>query len=86
MADHLDKETYLETQEMLVQLARMVQLLPLEKFIATAEYSDTFAPFVDPTLWRKGHRSLSEVLELARGAAHFKSIVEKVLAASEKKR
>ncbi len=71
---------YEAVQAQLLLLCGLVERMPLDDFVRTAEHADAFVPFVDPTLWMKGSRNLSAVIRLARGACEFQKVIRKVKA------
>jgi hypothetical protein len=47
--------------------------------IDKAEYSDVVTPFLDPTLWTRGHQPLRRDIALMRAAQDFQAAVQKAL-------
>jgi hypothetical protein len=70
----------LDSAMVIAQLASTNSILSdLPRAIRTAEYSDTVAPFIDPTLWMKGHGNLHKQIEIMRLLQTFRMGVQKVL-------
>jgi hypothetical protein len=53
-------------------IVRQICLLPLEKYIDQANHALNVAPFVDPTLWMKAHKSAEEWLTIAKSLNRIK--------------
>lgn len=51
--DRLSKEEYEMTQDILLDHARMISLLPLEAFLNSLRHAKEIVPFIDPTLFLK---------------------------------
>ncbi len=67
-------EEYIRVQNQFGVIGALVVSLPLDEFIAAAEKADVVGPFVDPTLWMKGHDKLGDVLDIARALRNLKNI------------
>lgn len=80
---------YEMTQQMLVNAACIIGQLDLDEFLERINVADTLGAVLDPTLYRKGHRRLDKIKELARSAQVFKAKFcelgdEVILSAEEK--
>lgn len=67
----MTKEEYQETQMKLVMIRRLCDDLPLNEFLRAIEHADAVGLITDPTLWRKGHRELDKVRDLAEALRAF---------------
>lgn len=57
-----------DTRILMNQISMIAQLLiklDMEDYLRAASYSDTIGPIIDPTLWIKANKSLSEWVRLA---------------------
>jgi hypothetical protein len=77
----LDDAIYLQTQQQILLFSQLVESMPLVEFIEAAEYSDAFAPFVDPTLYIAAAPRLREIIKVARALAEFQKVATEVKAA-----
>lgn len=78
----MDAATYEGLQQQLVLFGAIVAEWPLEDFIAAIDHADTIGPIVDPTLWIRGQKAMSQVRQLAAGALEFKRAAVNVRAAA----
>lgn len=73
----LDQADFVRVRNQLELIGRLVldnvQPDELEAFIRQCETSDTIAPFVDPTLWMRGHGALRVMVDHARALAAFRA-------------
>jgi hypothetical protein len=76
--DRLSKEDYEITQNLLLNQASLVAMLPLEKFIRSINYADAAGPIFDPTLYQK--------VLYGRGADNWETIKDIAAAALELKK
>lgn len=76
----MDQRSYIVTQQLLVNLGRAVQALPLDDFLEAIEKADAAGPALDPTLYRAGSGTMHDFRDLAEGAKLFKAAVDKVSA------
>ena len=67
----MTSEEYATTQDQLMLLGNLVNTLDLAAFIEKAQHADTLGPMLDPTLWMKGGKNLSLVIDVARAAHRF---------------
>lgn len=73
----MTNDEYLRTQGQLALLAGLIQGLDLEAFLAQAARAEELGPFIDPTLWMKGHDRLAMIRELAKAALGFQRAAKK---------
>lgn len=71
----MKKEDYLKAQDQVVQIARMASEVDVDPMLEAIAKADTIGPFVDPTLWIRGHEKLGFIKELALGVKRLKEIV-----------
>lgn len=67
---------YQATYELLTSQVRMLNLLPIDEFIAAIDHAETLGPLLDPTLWIKANEEgasarLRVIKEIAQ---HVRSI------------
>jgi hypothetical protein len=74
---------YINTQSQILLIAGMVAQMPLADFVETAEFSDSFAPFVDPTLYIAGAPRLREIIKIAIALRAFQKTAVEVKAKLE---
>ncbi len=67
----MTKEEYTMIQDFIISQASMLERLDLDGFIEWASYSDSVGAILDPWLYRKGHRKLSAIKDLAIEAKGF---------------
>jgi hypothetical protein len=77
----IDAEEYSEAQAVVLNIARLVFPLPLAEMLDAIDRAVSVGPFVDPTLWIKGHRQLDRVKALVSKLRAFQLEVEQQLAA-----
>lgn len=68
----MTNEEYQATQEMLLQAARMLDVLDLNTFRDRIRVAESLGPVLDPTLYRDGHRRLQALDELAAAGIRVK--------------
>ena len=78
--DRLSKEEYEMTQDILLDHARMISLLPLEAFLNSLRHAKEIVPFIDPTLFLKtaygqGADNIQAISEIAEAALKIKIAV-----------
>jgi hypothetical protein len=76
-------EEYELTQELMINYGRIFAAMPIEDFLAKLERADTVGPFLDPSLWMRGHKAMDEIREIAKGALAFKKSVQRAEAMRE---
>jgi hypothetical protein len=81
MTTKLEPEIYVQTQQQILLFAQLVESMPLAEFIEAGEFSDSFAPFVDPTLYIAAAPRLREVIKVARALREFQKTAAEVRAA-----
>jgi hypothetical protein len=81
MTAKLEPEIYLQTQQQILLFAQLVESMPLAEFIEAGEFSDSFAPFVDPTLYIAAAPRLREIIKVARALFQFQQVAAEVRAA-----
>lgn len=69
-------EEYIETQSQIAIVASLVVGMPLAEFIERAETADAIGPYIDPTLWTRGHDALRRVKKHARALREFQRAVQ----------
>jgi hypothetical protein len=74
---------YQMTQDGLMLVAGILDQYDLDAFLLTADTADTLVPMIDPTLWRKGHKRLDGIMEIARKARDFQQAVREFRAQVE---
>lgn len=67
----IETQTKLSTMQMKMQQMGMISELLvdfdfLEEYIRQSDHALTFGPIIDPTLWIKGQKSLTDWVELAK--------------------
>lgn len=67
----MSDEEYQLTQSLLINLARNVNILKLDEFIARIEHARAIAPLFDPTAYMRAHDSLNRIHEFALAAREF---------------
>jgi len=77
----IDAEEYSEAQAIVLNVARLVFPLPLAEMLDAINRAGAVGPFVDPTLWMKGHQQLDRVKALVSKLRAFQLEVEEQLAA-----
>lgn len=70
----MTNEKYQHVQDCLLSIAEMVIGLDLDRFLARIEQAESIGPIVDPTLYRRASKDLSEIKELATSLNHFRKI------------
>lgn len=68
---------YQGTQDKLLLAAGVIHRLDIKKFLAAINHSETVTPFLDPTLFMRGHRQLALIREIARAAVSLKKATAK---------
>jgi hypothetical protein len=61
--------------DMLAQYGKMITMLPLEDWLAAIDKADALAPFVDPTLWMRGHDKMAEIRKIIEAAMPLKRAI-----------
>jgi hypothetical protein len=79
----LDEAIYVQTQQQILLFTQLVESMPLADFIEAGEFSDSFAPFVDPTLYIAAAPRLREIIKIARALREFQKVAAEVKAAIE---
>ena len=57
----MSEAEYMATQIQVLNFCQLLVGLDLDPFIECILYADTIGPFVDPTLWTKGHKPLDQI-------------------------
>lgn len=61
-------------QQTISVMAMIVAGLPLDDYIAAANYADSVGPVLDPTLWRRGHEKLADIRRMAEALREFQAV------------
>ena len=61
----MKEEEYINIQNQILAIRRIIKDLPLTEFITAIDRADTLGPIIDPTLWIKGNEQMKEIRELA---------------------
>lgn len=69
----MTNEEYEATQAMLLQAARMLDILDLDAFRDRIRTADAVGAVLDPTLYREGHRRLHAIDEVAEAGIRVKA-------------
>lgn len=72
-------EEYTATQEQLILLASFARKLDLVGFLERISLAEAIAPIVDPTLYLRGGRKLTQVKRLAQSLRPFQKEIERQL-------
>lgn len=75
----MDREEYELTQNQIMLLGSAVKDLDLDDFIAEIDHADTVGPFIDPTMWIKGHESMYQIRKLAVALKGFQKVVKEII-------
>ena len=75
----MDRDEYELIQNQIMLLGSAVKDLDLDGFIAEIDHADTIGPFIDPTLWIKGHDTMYQIRKLAAGLKGFQSVVREII-------
>ena len=76
----MKKEQYAEIQAQLLTVAGVVADMELKEFILAGERAQSIGPFIDQTLWMKGHKQLEDVISLAIALRVFQMVIEQQMA------
>lgn len=69
----MSDEDYALVQMQLLTMGQLIHALDLDGFLRRSDGLDAIGPIVDPTIWRRGHKRLAAIREVARAAKVFKS-------------
>ena len=61
----MDEAQYTMTQHQIVAVAAVIRKMDLAGFLNAIQRSETLAPILDPTLWRRGAAKLSLMKQTA---------------------
>ena len=56
---------YIAIQSQIITIGTLVADLDLNGFLQAISHAETMGPFLDPTLWIRGHRNLETIKRLA---------------------
>ena len=75
----MDRDEYELIQNQIMLLGSAVKDLDLDDFIAEIDHADTVGPFIDPTMWIKGHDTMYQIRQLAVALKGFQKVVEEII-------
>ncbi len=84
----MTKDKFESTRNLIVAIARMIELIPLREFIYAIEHAETLAPIIDPTLYRayihgEGQHTNNVLVELAEKMLEIQVVAERKLQMKE---
>jgi len=71
----MDKAEYILTQNMILGMAKQVQILRLDDFLAAIGKADALGPVIDPSLWQAGEKNMHDIGRLAEALRGFQVAV-----------
>ena len=77
----MTNDDYQMTQEQLIAIAGLLNIIDLAGFLDRISDAETIVPIVDPTLWIKGNKKLEQVKCLAQAAQYFQDEIRRQIAA-----
>lgn len=84
MSMPLDERQYIDYINLLTEIIKPLQLLPLAAMAETNERMQTIAPFVNPTAYQRGGaRNLDQQRRVIDGARALQRVVDDILLIKE---
>jgi hypothetical protein len=75
----MTNDQYKFTQELILQYAKVIRVMPLEQFIDAINLADTAGVILDPTAWMKGEKAMHQIKHLAEALLGVKRIANKII-------
>ncbi len=75
----MDNDQYLEVQQQLVSLARIVREMPLGAFVNKIARAEALGPIVDPTLYRQTMDTVQILGRLASALLLFQEVAREIV-------
>ncbi len=79
----MDNYDYETTQQQIMFLASLIVPLDLKGFLDRINQSHSFAPILDPTLYRAAAGNLSKIEDIARGLYVAQQVIKRVAGVEE---
>ena len=75
----MDNEEYIQTQNQIVLLGRLILSLDLPSFLDRISRAETIGPLINPTLYRDAMGNLQDLKDLAEALNGTRQRIQKIL-------
>jgi hypothetical protein len=73
-----DKDAYQMTQDLMLNTARTILVLPLGQFLNAARRAEAIGPILDPTAYREGGEVLGRMIRIASALYDAQKVIAEV--------